>query len=307
MATREEQTKAAMKRLAGDQPAAPPAQRPKQSTGSAAGSAAGNVPAIGGPIGVPAWVTGIPVPPARDSGKFVWAAYYKDLALFVTQNLQAFMQACGVDLSAFSELHHIPPTAIKNNSRPAIGGGLSTFQETWCAAQCTLAMETTGKYQAPGSLWWFYLLGGRVTFLESVLFEVEPHRAAVEAAMGLWDDAAYRASDLQEHRRRYNFPGILPTGCAGIPDTQQTLNIENFMDTPTFKNLPLVAGRPAVLAFFEAFSECMRCDDKHRAKKLFEARASPKHSTYSPGYPCVPNPHVQLATACPAPPKFKRP
>jgi hypothetical protein len=236
---------------------------------------ASSTPAIGG---VPA----PPPKPAVNAGNAAWGEYYKKNGQYVVEYLAAALLECGVDLSEYGELHHIPPTAIKNNMKPAIGGvQMTTFKETWNVERCKLAMESTGKYEAAGSLWWFNLLSGIVTFLGTKISEVEPHRSVVEAALTLWDDAAYRASDLQEHRRRFNFPGVLPTACLGIPDTQQTLTDPKFNGAPTFNNLPLIAGRPCVLAFLESIADCMGPaiggtggKDPTRLRKLFEARAS---------------------------------
>jgi hypothetical protein len=80
------------------------------------------------------------------------------------------------------------------------------------------------------------------------------------------------------HLRRFSFPGVFPTACTGIHDAELFSTVKNKdmtdgLGTPTFKDLPLVAGRPVVLAFLGALVACMgKGGDKVRLRKLFEAR-----------------------------------
>ena len=215
-----------------------------------------------------------PVKPAQIATNSLWATYYEAIATYVTKHLAQELLAAGVDIREYGELHHVPTANILKNTKPAIGG-VTTYKETWNVERCQLAMQSTGKYAAAGSLWWFSLCSRRVVFKDLAIFESNPHRAGVEAASVLWDEAAFRASDLQDHRRRFNFPGDVPTACAGLPDAMQKLTIKGHEGVPTFKNLPLLAGRQCVLAFFEAMAFCMASKketDKDRLKKLFEAR-----------------------------------
>ena len=246
----------------------------KTNTDAAGGSV--KHPAIGGgsaPAIPVASSPAIPVRPAPLAKNSAWAEYYEKLARYVCHGLKSELKTCGVDISQHGELHHVPPTNIQQNTVPALGGSqMTTFRETWNIERCQAALKSTGKYEAAGSLWWFNLLsGGKVVFQSQIIFEVEPDRAAVEAASVLWDEAAFRASDLTEHRRRFDFPGVIPTACVGLPDAQRMAG----EDTPTFKDLPLVAGRQCVLAFLEAIADCMQSNlakDKARLLKLFEAR-----------------------------------
>ena len=237
----------------------------------------GSAPAIPPVVSPP----GIPVKPAPQAKNSAWAEFYDKLARYLLQGLKSELKMCGVDISQHGELHHVPPTNIEKNTEPAVGGAqLTTFRETWNIERCVAALESTGRYEAAGSLWWFQLLsGGKVVFQGQSVFDTEPDRAAVEAAAVLWDEAAFRASDLIEHRRRYDFPGVFPTACVGLPDARVGLpdatavGLKAGQETPTFKDVPLVAGRQVVLAFLEAMAYCMASNlqkDKERLVKLFE-------------------------------------
>jgi hypothetical protein len=222
-----------------------------------------------------------PDPPLKPEGNAkasLWSSYYQQVVQFVLKHLMAELKAeCSINLDAYKELRHVPPTCIDKNNSPAIGGvALTTYKETWNIKRCLKALESTGKYEAAGSLWWFFLLTGAVEFLSKIIFTSNPHRLSVEAAAALWDEAAFLASDLQAHRRRYNFPGVLPTACNGMPDAEAGVKTPGVEDkTPTFNNLPLVAGRAPVLALLEAIIACMvstKVEDKRRLRFLFEAR-----------------------------------
>jgi hypothetical protein len=238
------------------------------------------------PIGSnPAPASGQPQPslilvrPKPQAPKSEWLRYFDDIAGYVLQDLPKELKNCGIGIGAYGGLHHVPPTDIKTNVGPAIGGAnLTTFKEKWNVERCLQSMKTTGKYEAAGSLWWFKLVGGRVEYKGQMIFEADANQASVDAAWGLWDVTSFVASDLVEHQRRFNFPGILPTACAGLPEAEQTLKIEGHGDTPTFKNLPLVAGRQVILALLENIAACMQSTkpaDKERLRKLFEARQTP--------------------------------
>jgi hypothetical protein len=246
----------------------------KTNTDAAGGSV--KDPAIGGdsaPVIPVASPPGHPVKPTLPAKNSAWSGYYQELVRYVKDNLKSELKKSGLDISQHGELHHVPPTNIETNTSPAIGGAhLTTFRETWNIQRCQQAMQSTGKYEAAGSLWWMNLgSGGKVVFQGQTIFDVEPDRAAVEAAAVLWDEAAFKSSDLTEHRRRFDLPGVVPTACVGLPDAQRTAG-ENI---PTFKDLPMMAGRQCVLALFEAIYECMQSNlqqDKQRLLKLFEAR-----------------------------------
>jgi hypothetical protein len=192
----------------------------------------------------------------------------------VMKLLPAELLKHGMDITRFGELHHVPPIDIQKNTDPAIGGCMA-YKETWNIERCLQSLATTGKYSAAGSLWWFTLVGGAVVVKGKTLFDALPDRTAVDAASVLFDEAAFNASDIQKDKRRHDFPGLLPTLCNGLPDAQKALQSKGAIGAPTFKNLPLVAARPVILAFFEAVLDCMlspKASEKLRLKKLFEAR-----------------------------------
>ena len=125
------------------------------------------------------------VKPKRSAPPSLWAAYYSELAIYVETGLAKGLKKCGVDIECYGGLHNVPPTDIEKNNAPAIGGGqFTTYKETWHIERCVVALQTAGKYSAAGSLWWFMLNGGAITFQGQQIFTAEPDRAAVEAAGG---------------------------------------------------------------------------------------------------------------------------
>ena len=228
-----------------------------------------------GSMGSQAATTGAPVKPTHfNTQNSDWNTYYVELVEHVMKLLPAELLKHGMDITRFGELHHVPPIDIQKNTDPAIGGFMA-YKETWNIERCLQSLATTGKYSAAGSLWWFTLVGGAVVVQGKILFDALPDRTAVDAASVLFDEAAYNASDVKKDKRRHDFPGLLPTLCNGLPDAEQALQIKGAIGAPTFKNLPLVAARPVILAFFEALSDCMlspKASEKLRLKKLFEAR-----------------------------------
>lgn len=234
----------------------------------------GSKPAIGGSKARPEFPKS-PTQPSPDSSPGLWAQYYDLLCQHVLHYLiPALQRDCGLTFDKkLTDLNHVPPSSITENAMPAVGG-ITNFKETWNIDRCCQALESVGKYEAAGSLWWFGLSDSKVNFMSKTIFDVHPHRSTVVSAKALWGDAAFRASDLTEHRRRFNFPGVLPTACVGIPDAKAKVKSAIGGDAPTFKGLPLLAGRSIVLAYLEAIAECMDSAapaDKHRLKKLYEA------------------------------------
>jgi len=218
-----------------------------------------------------------PVPPRRNAPSSEWAQHYHALAVLVTCGLPGALKKAGVNLEEYGELHQVPPTDIEHNSKPAIGGSqMATHKERWNVARCLKSLETTGKYEAPGSFWWFNLLvGGAIWFKHQKIIDVEPDRASVEAAATLFDDTAFRASDLTEENRHFDFPGAFPSAVPFLGDATTRLQYDKYPDTPSFHKLPLLAGRPVALAFLEAIAACITstsANDQLRLRKLFEAR-----------------------------------
>ena len=228
-----------------------------------------------GSMGSQTATIGAPVKPTHfNTQNSDWNTYYVGLVEHVMKLLPAELLKHGMDITRFGELHHVPPIDIQKNTDPAIGGCMA-YKETWNIERCLQSLATTGKYSAAGSLWWFTLVGGAVVVQGKTLFDALPDRTAVDAASVLFDEAAFNASDIQKDKRRHDFPGLLPTLCNGLPDAQKALQSKGAIGAPTFKNLPLVAARPVILAFFEAVLDCMlspKASEKLRLKKLFEAR-----------------------------------
>ena len=216
----------------------------------------------------------VPVRPSTNATDEELEAYYENLATFVLQRLPGAMTQLGVEVQA---LQTTPPTTIAHNTKPAIGGAkLTTFREVWDVVNCASSMKTNGKYEAAGVLWWFALCGQEVTFESKPIFKSGVKRLALDAAAVHWSEPAYVASDQAEHRRFYTFPGVMPTACSGLPDVEQSVVqvVEGVTkNAPIFKELPMLAGRPVVLAYLEALVEAMEQGQSERLKKLFEATA----------------------------------
>ena len=228
-----------------------------------------------GSMGSQTATIGAPVRPTHfNAQNSDWNTYYVELARHVMKWLPAELLENGVDITGFGELHHVPPLDIQKNTDPAIGG-CTAFKETWNIERCQQSLESTGKYSAAGSIWWFSLVGSAVVVEGRTIFDALPDQTAVDAASVLFDEAAFNASDIKKDKRRHDFPGVLPTLCNGLPDAQKALQSKGAIGAPTFKNLPLVAAQPVILAFFEAVLGCMlspKASEKLRLKKLFEAR-----------------------------------
>ena len=301
---KEEQAAAHAKRqktdAASDSAAVPVAGVAVECPGAGADPASGAAsPAIGGtspgqPSGGVMEPAQCPQQPARSAGTDTWAKYYKQLAHFVRSRLPAELaKNCDMDIRQFGELHQCPCTDIKRNTKSAIGD-MTTYKETWNVDNCITSMETTKKYEAAGNLFWFDFLceatptkqfGGQQLGIAS-----EPHRSAVEGAASIWDDASYRSSALDDQHRRYTFPGVIPTACTQIEEARRTIPGPNNEPVPTFKNLPMLAGRACMLAWLEAVASCIQSEqpaEKVRLKKLFEAWAT-QFETSSVIYPRPP-------------------
>ena len=216
----------------------------------------------------------VPVRPGPNATDEELEAYYENLTNYVLQRLPGEMTKLGVTVQA---LQTTPPTTIAHNTKPAIGGAkLTTFREVWDVVNCASSMKTNGKYEAAGVLWWFALCGQEVTFESKPIFKIGVKWLALDAAAVHWSEAAYVASDQAEHRRFYTFPGVMPTACSGLPDVEKTAAhlVEGVTKkVPIFKGLPMLAGRPVVLAYLEALVEAMEQGQSERLKKLFEATA----------------------------------
>ena len=216
----------------------------------------------------------VPVRPGPNATDEELEAYYENLTSFVLQRLPGHLSQMGVAVQA---LQTTPPTTIAHNTKPAIGGAkLTTFREVWDVVNCASSMKTNGKYEAAGVLWWFALGGQEVTFESKPIFKIGVKRLALDAAAVHWSEAAYVASDQAEHRRFYTFPGVMPTACSGLPDVEKSVVhvVEGVTKkVPIFKGLPMLAGRPVVLAYLEALAGAMEQGQSERLKKLFEATA----------------------------------
>ena len=101
--------------------------------------------------------------------------------------------------------------------------------------------------------------------------------------MKLWSEEAFRSSAVDSMARRYSFDVLLP---AKVVDSNVAQRKEEGEDTVVFAQpVPLLAGRPVVIAWYGAMSEALERaasgagqddvrDLEHRVFKLFEAALS---------------------------------
>ena len=256
----------------------PPAKKQKLDEKSGIGETSsqgegsgGKAPMVANPTpGATEPTQGKPSRPKWGAPQVDWEAYYTQLADHVLGRLPKELSTNGIDIKNCA-LHNLPPASIDNNNKPAVGGAkLTTFREAWNPKHCESAMASVGLYEAAGVLWWFDLSTSEVRFQHQLVFTSEPPRSAVLAAAALWDDTALACSDIDPQKRRFTFPGTFPTACNGIPDVKQTVDLAGGK-APTFHKLPLVSGRPVVLAYLEALLAAMEAGDGERLKKLYEA------------------------------------
>ena len=224
-----------------------------------------------------------PVPPLPKKPNLhdpieIWDAYYADITAWVPSYLPgALKDLVGMDLQGIP-LHHIAPARIEDNLLPTVGGvPVMTCREAWDPVRAVMAMNTTGKYEGAGNIFWFaFPKGQMVYFLQESLFRTDNKQAAIEAARSHWTIEAYNATGETINMRHLLFPEIFPTACAGIQDAEHTIESpknEKGMTRriPTFQGLPLLAGWPVVLAWMEAIFEAIQAGNKPALRNLFEA------------------------------------
>jgi len=193
-----------------------------------------------------------------------FAAFFEELPPYVRQVLELRLHKLGFKLI---DLGLIAPSSIEANQ----SSKFSTFKERWNHKTCVQSLLTTGFYEAAGCLWWFKATGGPVSWQGEVVVGSTVDAASLEAARPQWDKVAFTASHTSPNLRRYNFPGVLPTATLSTEDAGRVGSTSEQEDIPIFSNLPMLAGRPMVLAMYMAFDEALEANDDERVLKLFEA------------------------------------
>ena len=157
----------------------------------------------------------------------------------------------------------------------ASGAILSGFREVMHYTHLLRSLEKSAMYEAAGTIWMLDPVGDLSSDSISI--------SQLESAMKLWSEEAFLSSATQPMARRYSFDVPLP---AKVVDSNVAQRKEEGEDTVVFAQpVPLLAGRPVVIAWYGAMSEaleraasCAGQDDvrdlEHRVFKLFEAALS---------------------------------
>ena len=171
-------------------------------------------------------------------------------------------------LNILKPLWAIPPLKISDNQ--SSGWGLTTFCETWDENSCSIALRSTALYEAPGSIWWVSRKANTVQLETGEKIVFEAIYSQFESARSFFTDLAYNSSNHSEpDKRRYFFPGFLPTcitGSVAVEEDQGRL--------ASFTDLPLFAAHGIVLAYDEAILHAVYAGNHEKAKKLFQAGLS---------------------------------
>ena len=193
--------------------------------------------------------------------------------------------AVDAKLLRFSRLHqaqvHSPipanvldlvPLAITD----AVSGSmLAGFREVMHFTRLHRSFEQTALYEAAGTIWMLNPVGDLSSDSISI--------SQLESAMKLWSEEAFLSSATQPMARRYSFDVPLP---AKVVDSNVAQRKKKGEDTVVFAQpVPLLAGRPVVIAWYGAMSEALERaasgagqddvrDLEHRVLKLFEAALS---------------------------------
>ena len=117
-------------------------------------------------------------------------------------------------LNILKPLWEIPPLKISDNQSSV--WGLTTFCETWDKTNCSIALRGTGLYEAPGSIFWASRKPNTVQLETGEKIVFEAIYSQFESARSFWTDLAYNSSNPSEpNKRRFIFPGVLPTCIQG--------------------------------------------------------------------------------------------
>ena len=155
------------------------------------------------------------------------------------------------------------------------GSMLAGFREVMHFTRLHRSFEQTALYEAAGTIWMLNPVGDLSSDSISI--------SQLESAMKLWSEEAFLSSATQPMARRYSFDVPLP---AKVVDSNVAQRKEEGEDTVVFAQpVPLLAGRPVVIAWYGAMSEALERaasgagqddvrDLEHRVFKLFEAALS---------------------------------
>ena len=121
-------------------------------------------------------------------------------------------------LNLLQPLCDIPPLKISDNS----SSELTTFGETWDAANCANTLRSTSLYEAPGSIWWATRKKEKIKVQTEEHIVLQATYAHFEAGRSFWTDVAFNSSNSDPNKRRFIFPGFLPTcieGSIGVEES----------------------------------------------------------------------------------------
>lgn len=243
-----------------------------------------------------------PAPPADPNDPEQAEVYYNQLVPYVKAQMCQGLAKYGVSITA---VDMVAPAAIEDNAQSADGGNaqgkVTSFREEWRVDHCKQAIDTVGMYEGNGLLWWLQAQGKTVIWEGKQVLDNRVTWAQVQVAGANWSQQRFIASHQNFKLRRFIFPVTVPTACHGTPDVEQKIDIDG-KEHPYFKNLPVLGGRPLVLAFYEAVADCLAADDALRSSN--QPLAAPEDARLlklweaTTPHPPTP-PHVLIPTVFP--------
>ena len=154
----------------------------------------------------------------------------------------------------------IPPMAT---TQAASGANLSAFREVMDYDSLVASFSRTRQYEAAGTVW----------MLDPIRSDLDGFSlSALEGAMGLWSEDAFRRSSNHAPWRRLSFDVPLPVS---VIDTNVAQRAEPGKSRVfVTEALPMVAGRAVVIAWYAAMCEALQESKEDRVWHLFNAALS---------------------------------
>ena len=154
----------------------------------------------------------------------------------------------------------IPPMAT---TQAASGANLSAFREVMDYDSLVASFSRTRQYEAAGTVW----------MLDPIRSDLDGFSlSALEGAMGLWSEDAFRRYSNHPPWRRLSFDVPLPVS---VIDTNVAQRAEPGKSRVfVTEALPMVAGRAVVIAWYAAMCEALQESKEDRVWHLFNAALS---------------------------------